>query len=214
VREFLEVLTNWYVRRSRDRFWAGDQDAIDTLHTVLEVTCRTAAPLLPLTAEAVWRGLTGGRSVHLTDWPLASELPSDSALVEAMDRVRQVCSCALALRTANRLRVRLPLARLLVAAEDVDRLAPFADIIRDEVNVKEVELTDDVAAHGRFEIAVNARAAGPRLGKDVQTVIRAVKAGEWTSTPTGGVVAAGIELREGEYERRPRAPGWSCWTRR
>ncbi|MGH3948794.1 MAG: isoleucine--tRNA ligase [Pseudonocardiaceae bacterium] len=202
VREFLEVLTNWYVRRSRDRFWAGDRDAIDTLHTVLEATCRVVAPLLPLTAETVWRGLTGGRSVHLADWPLLDELPNDSALVGGMDRVRQVCSSALALRKANKLRVRLPLATLLVAADDVERLADFADIIREEVNVKAVELTPDVAAHGGFEIAVNARVAGPRLGKDVQAVIKAVKSGDWHTAPGGTIVAAGIELREGEYERR------------
>ncbi|MGH3520390.1 MAG: isoleucine--tRNA ligase [Haloechinothrix sp.] len=202
VREFLEVLTNWYVRRSRERFWAGDRDAIDTLHTVLEVTCRVAAPLLPLTTETVWRGLTGGRSVHLTDWPLLDELPNDSALVSAMDRVRQVCSSALALRKANRLRVRLPLATLLVAAEDADWLADFVDIIRDEVNVKQVELTTDVAAHGGFEVAVNARVAGPRLGKDVQQVIKAVKTGDWHTAPGGAVVAAGIELLDGEFERR------------
>lgn len=202
VRNFLEVLTNWYVRRSRDRFWQGERDAIDTLHTVLEVVCRTAAPLLPLTTEAVWRGLTGGRSVHLTDWPLVDELPADAALVTAMDRVRQVCSSALSLRKANKLRVRLPLAKLLVAAEDAETLRPFTDIIRDEVNVKSVELTTDVAAHGGFEVAVNARAAGPRLGKDVQRVIKAVKAGEWTTSAEGAVVAAGVELLEGEYERR------------
>ena len=65
VRTFLDALTNWYVRRSRDRFWSGDQEAIDTLHTVLSVLCRVAAPLLPLTTEAVYRGLTGERSVHL-----------------------------------------------------------------------------------------------------------------------------------------------------
>jgi isoleucyl-tRNA synthetase len=202
VRDFLEVLTNWYVRRSRDRFWAGEQDAIDTLHTVLEVTCRVAAPLLPLTTEAVWRGLTGGRSVHLTDWPGTNELPADAALVTAMDRVRQVASSALSLRKANKLRVRLPLARLLVAAEDAATLREFTDILRDEVNVKSVELTTDVAAHGAFEVAVNARAAGPRLGKDVQKVIKAVKAGDWSTAESGAVVAAGIELVEGEYERR------------
>ncbi|GAA0520235.1 isoleucine--tRNA ligase [Saccharopolyspora subtropica] len=202
VRDFLEVLTNWYVRRSRDRFWAGDRDAIDTLHTVLEVTCRVVAPLLPLTAEAVWRGLTGGRSVHLTDWPLVDELPADAALVTAMDRVRQVCSSALALRKANKLRVRLPLAKLVVATPDAETLRPFAELVRDEVNVKELELSTDVAAHGRFEIAVNARAAGPRLGRDVQKVIKAVKAGEWSRTPGGSVVAAGIELRDGEFTER------------
>ncbi|WIX84025.1 isoleucine--tRNA ligase [Amycolatopsis carbonis] len=202
VRDFLEVLTNWYVRRSRDRFWAGDQDAIDTLHTVLEVTSRVVAPLLPLTTETVWRGLTGGRSVHLTDWPSSLDLPADAALVTAMDRVRQVASTALSLRKANKLRVRLPLAKLLVASEEVEALREFTDILRDEVNVKSVELTTDVAAHGSFEVAVNARAAGPRLGKDVQKVIKAVKAGDWTTTSGGAVVAAGVELLEGEYERR------------
>jgi len=206
VRDFLEVLTNWYVRRSRDRFWAGDQDAIDTLHTVLEVTSRVAAPLLPLTTEVVWRGLTGGRSVHLSDWPNANDLPADAALVTAMDRVRQVASSALSLRKANKLRVRLPLSSLVVAAEDAATLGAFADILRDEVNVKAVELTTDVAAHGGFEVAVNARAAGPRLGKDVQTVIKAVKAGDW-SFQGGAVVAAGIALQEGEFERRLVAKG-------
>ncbi|WP_410570141.1 isoleucine--tRNA ligase [Amycolatopsis sp. cmx-4-61] len=206
VRDFLEVLTNWYVRRSRDRFWAGDKDAIDTLHTVLEVTSRVAAPLLPLTTEVVWRGLTGGRSVHLTDWPNANDLPADAALVTAMDRVRQVASSALSLRKANKLRVRLPLSSLVVAADDAETMGAFADILRDEVNVKAVELTTDVAAHGGFEVAVNARAAGPRLGKDVQTVIKAVKAGDW-SFQGGTVVAAGIALHEGEFERRLVAKG-------
>ena len=69
LRQFTEALTNWYVRRSRNRFWEEDAEAIDTLHTVLEVTARLAAPLLPLATEVIWRGITGGRSVHLTDWP-------------------------------------------------------------------------------------------------------------------------------------------------
>jgi isoleucyl-tRNA synthetase len=201
VREYLEALTNWYVRRSRDRFWSGDKDAIDTLHTVLEVVSRVVAPLLPLTAEAVWRGITGERSVHLANWPSDDLLPADAALVTAMDRVRQVCSAALALRKSNKLRVRLPLAKLTVAAEDAESLAPFQDLITDEVNVKQVELTTDVAAHGHFELVVNARACGPRLGADTQKVIRAVKAGEWTASGDT-VVAAGIELLPGEFQRR------------
>ena len=202
VREFLEVLTNWYVRRSRDRFWAGEQDAFDTLHTVLEVVCRVAAPLLPLTTEAVWRGLTGGRSVHLTDWPALEELPADTELVRAMDEVRQVCSAALSLRKANKLRVRLPLTTLVVATPEAAALEPFTELIRDEVNVRSVELTDDVAAHGHFELTVNARACGPRLGPDTQKVIRAVKAGEWERRADGTVVAGGVELLPGEYEER------------
>jgi isoleucyl-tRNA synthetase len=202
VRDYAEVLTNWYVRRSRERFWDGDQDAIDTLHTVLEVTCRVVAPLLPLTTEVIWRGLTGGRSVHLTDWPSTDELPRDVELVAAMDRVRQVASAALSLRKANKLRVRLPLSRLTVAAADAGVLESFTDILADEVNVKAVELDSEVARYGRFELTVNARACGPRLGGDTQKVIRAVKAGEWHQDADGTVTAAGIELLPGEFSER------------
>ena len=202
VRGFCDVLTNWYVRRSRDRFWAGEQDAIDTLHTVLEVSCRLAAPLLPLTTEAIWRGLTGQRSVHLADWPDPALLPQDRDLVASMDRVRQVVSAVLSLRKARGLRVRQPLPQLTVAAPDAGTLAAFTDLIADEVNVRSVELTEDVAAHGRFELTVNARACGPRLGGDTQKVIRAVKAGQWERGRDGVVTAAGIPLLEGEYTER------------
>jgi isoleucyl-tRNA synthetase len=106
------------------------------------------------------------------------------------------------LRTANKLRVRLPLAKLTVAAADADRLTEYVDLIRDEVKVKSVELTTDLAAHGSFEVTVNARAAGPRLGKDVQLVIRAVKAGQWSISPNGAVVADGTELLPSEYDRK------------
>ncbi|MBF6330151.1 isoleucine--tRNA ligase [Nocardia transvalensis] len=202
LRSFADALTNWYVRRSRQRFWDEDRDAIDTLHTVLEVTTRLAAPLLPLISEVIWRGLTGGRSVHLADWPGETELPKDPELVSAMDEVRTVCSTVLSLRKAQNLRVRLPLSEVTIAAPDAERLAPFVDLIADEVNVKKVDLTTDVAAHGRFELAVNARVAGPRLGKDVQTVIKAVKAGQWTESPEGVVSAAGIDLLPEEYTQR------------
>ena len=123
TRSFLDVLTNWYIRRSRERFWDEDADAFDTLYTVLEVVCRVTAPLLPLTTEEVWRGLTGERSVHLTDWPAADDLPADDALVASMDTVRDVCSAGSALRKAANLRNRLPLSPLTVVTEaDLDRL--------------------------------------------------------------------------------------------
>ncbi|MDV8005180.1 isoleucine--tRNA ligase [Rhodococcus sp. IEGM 1318] len=202
LRLFCDALTNWYVRRSRSRFWDEDRDAIDTLHTVLEVVTRLAAPLLPLVSEVIWRGLTGERSVHLADWPQESELPANPELVAAMDDVRTVCSTVLSLRKAQNLRVRLPLPEVTVAAPDAERLRPFLGLIADEVNVKKVDLTDDVDVHGRFEIAVNARAAGPRLGKSVQTVIKAVKAGDWTENADGVVVAAGIELLPEEYTQK------------
>ena len=203
LREHLEVLTNWYIRRSRSRFWAGERDALDTLWTVLETVCRAAAPLLPLTTEAVWRGLTGEPSVHLASWPDVSGWallnPGDGELTGAMDLVRAACSTALGLRKAHQLRVRLPLASLVIAHADAESLAPFTELIADEVNVKAVELSADPASLGTFELAVNPRLLGPRLGGQVQQVIRAVKAGAWTRVGER-VVAAGVELSPGEYE--------------
>jgi isoleucyl-tRNA synthetase len=201
LREYLEVLTNWYIRRSRDRFWAGDRAALDTLWTVLEAVCRAAAPLLPLTTEAIWRGLTGGESVHLTDWPRLADWPADESLADAMDLVRAVCSTALGLRKARQLRVRLPLARLTIAHPRAAALAPFADLIRDEVNVKELTLSADSASLGTLELTVNPRVLGPRLGGKVQEVIRAVKAGN-VERIGERVIAAGVELEAGEYEVR------------
>ncbi|MCW2561186.1 MAG: ileS [Mycobacterium sp.] len=202
IRQFTEALTNWYVRRSRSRFWAEDPDAIDTLHTVLEVTGRLAAPLLPLISEVIWRGITGERSVHLTDWPEAGLLPADPELVAAMDQVRDVCSAASSLRKAKNLRVRLPLPKLTVAVEYPEKLRPFVDLIADELNVKSVELTDDIDAYGRFELTVNARVAGPRIGKDVQAAIKAVKAGEGVVNPDGTLTAGPATLSSEEYSSR------------
>lgn len=202
LRDFFDDLTNWYIRRSRSRFWAGDRAAFDTLASVLEVTCRVAAPLLPLTAEAVWRGLTGGESVHLESWPeLSDPDDSDAELVRATALARSVCSAALSVRKAQHLRVRLPLSTLTIATGDAAILRPLKEAIESELNVKRVVLSTDVGAHARSELIVNARAAGPRLGKAVQAVIRAVKAGDWERTPAGPR-AGGHTLLAGEYEQR------------
>ncbi|AJK69258.1 isoleucine--tRNA ligase [Corynebacterium marinum] len=204
VRQFADALTNWYVRRSRDRFWAGDTEypeAFNTLYTVLEVLTRVSAPLLPMLSEVIWRGLTGERSVHLADFPSADQIPADAALVAAMDATRGVCSAASSVRKSHKLRNRLPLPTLTVALPDSAQLADFAPIIRDEVNVKNVDLTSDVDSVGTFEVVVNAKVAGPRLGRDVQRVIKAVKAGNYERVGEN-VVADGIELNPGEYTER------------
>ncbi|WKD59006.1 isoleucine--tRNA ligase [Corynebacterium caspium] len=204
VRQFCDALTNWYVRRSRNRFWTGDDtypEAFNTLYTVLETLTRVAAPLLPMVTEVIWRGLTGERSVHLTDYPNPEDFPADAELVEAMDIIRGVCSAASSVRKAHTLRNRLPLPKLTIATPNSQSLAAFADIVRDEVNVKAVELTDDVDSVGTFQVAVNAKVAGPRLGRDVQTVIKAVKAGDYTRVGEN-VIAGGIELKPEEYTER------------
>ncbi|HEY8622019.1 MAG TPA: isoleucine--tRNA ligase [Dermatophilaceae bacterium] len=211
VRGFLDVLSNWYIRRSRDRFWdvanaASDSrdSAFDTLYTTLEVVTRVAAPLLPFTTEEIWRGLTGARSVHLTDWPDASDLPADDELVDAMDRAREICSVASGLRKANGLRTRLPLQDLTVVTADAAALESFAAIVADEINVRTVTLVDlDEAREIDFGVSqkliVNARAAGPRLGKNVQLAIKGSKSGDWSMSADGTVTAGGLALVEGEY---------------
>jgi isoleucyl-tRNA synthetase len=211
VRLYLEGLTNWYIRRSRQRFWDADPDAIDTLHTVLEVVSRVVAPLLPLTSEVIWRGLTGERSVHLTDWPAADELPVDAELVAAMDEIREIASVSLSVRKGASLRVRQPLASLTVATKNAERLQPFVSLLSSEVNVRSVDVTElaDHDARVSRQLLVNARAAGPRLGRDVQKVIKASKSGDWTVADDGSVVCGGVALVEGEYSLELVAAGSS-----
>ncbi|KJL46072.1 Isoleucine--tRNA ligase [Microbacterium hydrocarbonoxydans] len=205
LRDFAEVLTNWYIRRSRDRFWEGTStEAFDTLYTVLETLCRVAAPLVPLVSERVWQGLTGGRSVHLQDWPDAGAFPAADEIRDAMDAVRELSSVGNALRKKEKLRVRLPLARFTVVSPHAATLGQFEDILREELNVKSVELvaqSDTTAAEFGIDhrLSVNARAAGPRLGKEVQKVIQAARNGFWTEE-NGVVTADGIALEPGEYE--------------
>lgn len=216
VRVHLDLLTNWYVRTQRDRFWSEDQAAFDTLWTSLETLTRVMAPLAPLLSEEVWRGLTGDRSVHLTDWPTLGDgsaddlaLAADDDLVAAVDGVREAVSAALALRKANGLRVRQPLHELRVATATPEALAPFADLLAAELNVKHVALStvEEAAAGGvavRSNLAVNARAAGPRLGRGVQAVIRAAKAGDWSTDAEGTVVVrtddGDVPMQPSEYE--------------
>ncbi|MCF8528587.1 MAG: isoleucine--tRNA ligase [Aquiluna sp.] len=204
VRDFAEVLTNWYIRRSRDRFWSGDKDAFDTLYTVLEATFRVIAPLLPLAAEEMWRGITNGRSVHLESWPDPSEFPTDSALVSDMDAIREAASVAQSLRKAAKLRVRLPLSELVIASPSHETLGAYADLIADELNVKSVrvvEASEQTAASFGLEksLSVNSRALGPRVGSDVQRIIKESKAGNWQLVGST-VMVDGTELIEGEYE--------------
>ncbi len=204
--EHLDALNNWYIRRSRDRFWrsadADDpdkQDAYDTLYTVLVTLCQVVSPLLPLVTEEIYRGLTGEESVHLTDWPTALDASANPQLVGAMDRVRDVCSAALALRASESVRVRQPLASLTVAGADTEQLRPYAELIADEVNIKELRLTREIDEYATFRLQVNSRALGPRLGKDMKKVLSASKAGDWKLLDSGNVECAGFELAPGEY---------------
>jgi len=207
---FIEALNNWYIRRSRDRFWKTEKDAekraaYDTLYTVLVTMCRAMAPFLPYLTETIHRALCDGESVHLQDWPDASAFAIDAALVERMDLARAVCSAAAAIRTSKNLRNRLPLRSLTVAHPKHAMLEPLRDVIAEEANVKEVVFADDPAAYGSEVLALNPRILGKRLGKAMQGVLVAAKAGEWKPVGGGAVEVAGEVIQADEYELRFRA---------
>ncbi len=148
VSQFFEALNNWYIRRNKERFWkekidADKQAAYDTLYTVLTTMCAAAAPLLPLTLDDVYKGLTGEESVHLAEFPDVSKLPQEIKLVDDMDRAREVCNAVLSIRNNNKIRVRLPLAKVVVACKDPLKLDYLQEIIADETNVEKVEVSQN-----------------------------------------------------------------------
>jgi isoleucyl-tRNA synthetase len=199
----MDLLTNWYVRTQRDRFWEEDAAAFNTLFTVLETVTRLAAPLLPLETEEIWRGLTGGRSVHLTDYPITPSAWDDASLGGAMDTVREVVSVAHSIRKREQIRVRQPLSTLEVAVDNSSAIGPYLGIIASELNVKFViAVTPEAFKRANpveRRLTVNARAAGPRIGKLVQQAIAGSKSGDWSEVE-GVVTSGGIALEPGEYD--------------
>lgn len=206
IRDFFDALTNWYIRRSRDRFWSAErtqdkQAAYDTLYTVLHNLCRVAAPFLPFLTDTIFKALTGEESVHLMDWPDANALSADEALVTNMDRVREVCSAALSVREQENLRVRLPLAELIVASETAPNLESFKDLIQDELNVKTVTLSAELSKYGALELKVNPQ-IGKKLKDKMKPVMQASREGDWSDNGDGTVTAAGVVLEEGDFSMR------------
>ncbi len=203
---FMEVLTNWYIRRSRDRFWEEDDTsskraAFDTLYTVLVRACQIGAPLLPIVTEKLYRNLTGERSVHLTDWPAGEAFDRDADLAHRMDLVRGACSAGLAVRDRQRLRVRLPLKKVVVVHPSAPSLECHAAMISSELNIRTIEFSDDLEAFGSVELRVDPK-IGRRLGKKMKDVMSAAKAGDYEMLDDGGVRVAGEGLAENEFELR------------
>ena len=201
--DFLEILNNWYIRRSRARFWDGtDQAAFDTLYTVLVTLSRILAPLMPFMTEYVYKSLTGAESVHLTDWVTADDLTQDKDLIRRMDLVRAVCSTAKAVREEKKLRNRLPLASMTVAGEQVDELAPFVDIIKDEINVKEVGFVKDIDVLASHFLYLKTPLIGKRLGPYMKDIMAASKGGDWSIREDGTLFIGGQVLNADEFELR------------
>jgi isoleucyl-tRNA synthetase len=190
---FVDDLTNWYVRRSRRRFWKSEDDAdkrqaYETLHAVLMDTCRILAPYTPFIADAMYRNLVGpaqGRgelapdSVHLCAWPAYRADEEDADLDDRMDLVIRAVSMGRALRTAHQLKVRQPLRALHVATRDTRARAALdemRDLVLDELNVKELRFDERESDLVELRVKANFKSLGPRLGRDMQRVAQAVAA--------------------------------------
>jgi isoleucyl-tRNA synthetase len=199
---FIEELTNWYIRRSRRRFWKSRDDedkrhAYRTLRYVLVQLCKVAAPFTPFVSEAIYRNLRGEgmpESVHLCDFPQADEAARDAALERQMALAQTVVRLGRQLRTEHDLKVRQPLAEMHVVSANPEVLreaALFEELIRDELNIKRVVHGSDESALAVIQVRPDFRRLGPRLGprmKDVAAAVAALPAAEAAALAAGGRV--------------------------
>jgi isoleucyl-tRNA synthetase len=183
---FVDALSNWYVRRSRDRFWSEDKrdrdklDAYWTLYECLLTTSKLVAPFVPFIAEAIWQNLAatpfGKRtleSVHLCDFPTGERSATDEQLSQQMAVVREISSLGRAARTAAKLKVRQPLSKVEVILADRSQqpwLEDHVPLIREELNVKQVEFTSEAEHYITYSILPDLKRLGPRVGKRLPTL--------------------------------------------
>jgi isoleucyl-tRNA synthetase len=177
ITAFVDDLSNWYVRRSRRRFWEGDGAAHDTLRHCLVTVAQLLAPFTPFVADEIYDNLDGSEpSVHLTDWPtpVARDLGIESAMAIARETVR----LGLAARGAAKLKVRQPLHEAVVVAAGPEREAieRLADVVREELNVKALRFVSETSELGSYTLKPNYRTLGPRFGKAMPQVAAAVAA--------------------------------------
>jgi isoleucyl-tRNA synthetase len=215
---FFEVLNNWYIRRSRARFWKSEKDgdkqkAYNTLYSCLVNMCKAMSSLLPLISEEIYKGLTGEESVHLTNFPKfaqtivessgfaedATVFESKDILISSMDMVRDICSTALFVRNQQNIRVRQPLSKIHIISNNVRNLAEFTNLIKDEINVKEVIFSEEIGEHAEFILSLNFPVLGKRLPTKMKNIISASKNKEWKQTTNGEVEICGEVLLPEEY---------------
>ncbi|MBQ6027006.1 MAG: isoleucine--tRNA ligase [Alphaproteobacteria bacterium] len=194
---FLDILNNWYIRRSRTRFWDEDTTAFNTLYTVLCTVCRCLAPLAPFVSEYIYKNLTGAESVYLTDWPVANAV--DMKIVDDMRRVQEIVSVGKQLREQYKLRNRLPLNKLTVAGGTP--MTEYTNIIRDELNVKSVEWVDNTARVADSFIYLITPKIGARLGGALREIAPAVKRGDYELSGDK-LIVGNYTLNADEFETR------------
>jgi len=204
ISEFIDTLNNWYIRRSRNRFWAkadtaSATDAYDTLYTVLNILLKIIAPLSPLVSEKLFMNLNDGKSVHLEDWPDVSGIEPNDKLIEEMDIIRKVVSTSLSIRKINKIRVRQPLNMLKIQSDEGEWIENYFELIKEEVNIKNINIEKIKNSEDSVQLKINPRMLGPRIGKKVQECIQLAKAGKWKEE-NGVVIVGDFELEEGEYD--------------
>ena len=192
ITAFVDALSNWYVRRSRDRFWTNDpqqatakQDAYWTLYECLLTTCQMIAPFTPFLAEHLWRNLAGvfgsraTASVHLCDYPTPNQAWVDEALSERMRLLREIASLGRAARMESKLKVRQPLAKVEVILADSTHqpwLEAHDALLREELNVKQIEYTEEAERYIEYQVQPNFKRLGPRIGRRLPAVKQALAA--------------------------------------
>ena len=171
---FLDILNNWYIRRNRTRFWDEDENAFETLHYVLTTFCKILAPFAPFISEYIFKNLTGAESVHLEDWPFVGDV--DEKIMNDMRRVQMIVSVGKQLREQYKLRNRLPLNDVTIAGVD---MREYADIIRDELNVKEIKFVENINDVADSFVYLITPKIGARLGGALKDIIPMVKRGDY-----------------------------------
>jgi isoleucyl-tRNA synthetase len=191
--EYVDDLSNWYIRRSRPRFWEGDREALSTLWYALVQTLRVMAPIMPFITDHLWRNLVpeGPDSVHLAPWPEVAE--PDRELLAEIAEVRRVVALAHQARATSGLKLRQPLRQLIV--EGANGSSRHADLIADEVRVKNVAFD---SVESELRVKPNLPVLGPRLGKELRTIQQALQAGEFEELDGGRFRVAGHELEPDE----------------
>lgn len=203
IGEFFETLNNWYIRRSRTRFWTSEQsadkiEAYNALYSCLTIMMEAISSLLPMIAEYIYRGLTNKESVHLMQYPDLLNIVPDNELVAIMDEVMDVCNSALFIRSEENIRIRQPLPKITIIAENSQKFATFANIIQEEINVKEVSYSEDLASFADKKLSIHFPILGKRIPHKMKDIISASKKNEWTAE-NGNVHIAGEILRKEEY---------------
>jgi isoleucyl-tRNA synthetase len=207
--DFFEVLNNWYIRRSRTRYWKSEKDndkqtAYNTLFTCIDHMMRAVSSLLPLISEEIYQGVHGGKyisenSVHLKLFPDVSEINLDKDLISEMDKVRDICSSALYIRNTTNIRVRQPLAELKIITSDKGNIDDFKLIIQDEINVKQVSILENLKDFAETKLNINFQVLGKRIPTKIKDIISASKSGDW-SREGDKLLICGEELNSLEYQ--------------